>query len=265
MTARSGPLLTDAEIQEIANTTIGQRNNPLWLNERRHRLTGSQFNKARVALKKGGKALAKFIHKWVNNEEATRSHLKAIKWGVDNEDKVIAKYKKQSQYDVRETGLWLFPNRILGASPDAIVYPNKESNTPIGILEVKCPYSAVFKKPVKYLYWNEDTQKTDLHKEHAYYDQIQGQLFATKVEWCDLAVWSPHMFEIVRVFPDIEWRDKVLPELEKFYKDMLEPALPRGVCHYVNFWKFHLMTSCVGVGKIQYITWQNFAICFKLF
>jgi len=142
--------LSESEIEEVARRTSAQRENELWLQLRQGRLTASQFGEAIDAYSNG--TIDKFVKSWVGT--STQKKCKAIEYGIRNEPLVIEKYQTVTGYRVESTGLWLFPNRILGASPDGLVYCLPSDTQPSGILEVKCPYTALFRKRIKWIYDN---------------------------------------------------------------------------------------------------------------
>ena len=213
------PLLSYTHIEEIAMATAGQRNNPLWLKMRVGRLTASHFGRVYRASQSKGRYAADDIRKslWESNDI---SQCPPVKWGIDHEKDAIEAYKKQTGYEVKETGLWLFPNRYIGASPDGLVYIDGRFS---GILEVKCPWRLRYLnnidtardvvKELPFLTW-----PLGLNKTHDYYHQVQGQLAATNAAWCDFVVWCPNNFTVtVRVEPDPIWLSTVFETIQHFY------------------------------------------------
>ena len=65
----------------------------------------------------------------------------AIKWGVDHEPVAIDAYQNATGSIVKPTGVWMFHNNLMGASPDGLVFTDPHAASAVGILEVKCPYS----------------------------------------------------------------------------------------------------------------------------
>ena len=51
------------------------------------------------------------------------SRVKAVQWGVQNEAEAINHFRKCTGLPVAETGIWLDPNGVLGASPDGLIGP----------------------------------------------------------------------------------------------------------------------------------------------
>ena len=66
-----------------------------------------------------------------------------------------------------------------------------------------------------------DTTLT-LREKHAYYYQVQMQLFITNAEYCDFIVWTLKDIYFQRLFPDnILWTDDALAKATNFFKDSI--------------------------------------------
>ena len=156
-----------------------------------------------------------------------------MRWGMDHEKFAVCEYCQITDRDVKSTGLWLFPNKYLGASPDGIIWKDREETEVEGIIEVKCSWpareydweSAI--KNGKRPKWILDDDAKILDRAHNHYHQIQGQLFATEAKWCDLVTWAPKFIKIILVYPDWGWYRRNLPVLKKFYREFLEPLVPK--------------------------------------
>ena len=133
-------LLTFEEIETVAENTKGQSMNADWRNLRKGKLTSSMF----------GRVLSVAASPSESNVEKLRAdlftpkkldYIPAIKWGIAHEAQAITAYAHDSKTIVKPTGIWLYPNGVMGASPDGLVYNSVTERNPAGILEVKCPYS----------------------------------------------------------------------------------------------------------------------------
>ena len=60
--------------------------------------------------------------------------MKAVQWGVNNEEEAIKAFTLKTGKTVKETGIWFHSSGILGASPNGIV----DHET---AFEAKCPYT----------------------------------------------------------------------------------------------------------------------------
>ena len=92
----------------------------------------------------------------------------------------------------------------------------------LGLVEIKCPYKcskehirsgADWRKFLRYL-----DASNKLIPTHDYYHQIQGQLCATNLDWCDFVVWCPSAFLVQRINLDPVWRSTTLFSLHSIYQ-----------------------------------------------
>ena len=74
-----------------------------------------------------------------------------------------------------------------------------------------------------------------LKRNHAYYHQVQLQLYVTSANWCDFCVYMTKGIAIESIYPDMEWKVKNLPKLHYFSDNILLPEilLPRMKPSYV--------------------------------
>ena len=181
------------EIFKIAKETIGQAKNKRWHEFRKNRLTASLFGQAlRVYENPSAHSIAALNLKIAGGQDL--SHIESVQWGNEFEDTAIASYCIQTGRKVSPTGIWLFPDGMLGASPDGLILYNENNPEPRGIIEVKCPFSVRFEHFAdmqsmdnlpRYL-----TRDLKLNPKHDYYHLVQGQLYATKAEFCDFVMWT---------------------------------------------------------------------------
>lgn len=200
------------DLNILERETIDQLRSPKWHAERRKRLTASNFGiicKAKVQ-----KTLETKL-KDVLYKKDTYYKIKAIKYGQENEERALQKYKEiHSSYVIRSTGLWVHKEfQYFGCSPDALVNEN-------GILEIKCPYSVkdihpgTAIKAGKLDFLSEDGM---LKEWHNYNFQIQDQLAITQKKWCDLCVYSSKGIYIVRIFQKKSFIDNMFQKLQDIY------------------------------------------------
>ena len=114
-------------------------------------------------------------------------------------------YQNKTGSIVKPTGVWMFRNNIMGASPDGLFFTDPHGACAVGILEVKCTYSmrdvkveypAEWRNYLNYLDCNNDLKKT-----HEYYHRI-GAMAAVGVEWCDFVIWTPRNVKVPRIKRD---------------------------------------------------------------
>ncbi len=218
--------ISQDRIRVIADRTVGQNQNPLWHSYRKNRITASHFGEFTKAFDKYLNCTARYEsgfnlvkYKIIRNEKPPP--VPAIEWGIKHESDARHEYEKRTGQKVIETGIWLFQEGHLGASPDGLILDPSNPQNVLGIIEIKCPFRMIdiqiatgteWKQHLEYL---EDGNK--LKHGHNYYDQVQGQMLATRAQWCDFVLWSPNNINIERIFPDKEWETRNLTKLEVIY------------------------------------------------
>lgn len=206
----------------VKELTVGQRNNPVWQQFRKMRVTASNFGLVLRSIGRNQYNQSLFTTLMGGYSLATASAA-SVQWGIDHEMTALSDYSQKTGNPVQQAGLYLCEKGWLGASPDGIV---SESH----IIEVKCPWSlragqSVFEAAMyrKDFYLTVDDQcNLHLKRNHTYYHQIQGTLHITGANICDLYVWTPTDSEIVRIEKDPGWLIN-LSKLELFFKDVFIP------------------------------------------
>jgi hypothetical protein len=140
--------------------------------------------------------------------------VQAIQWGIEHERDAISTYEKATGSEVKACGLLVSPNGFLGASPDGFVGENVA-------LEVKCPrqmrsskFSDVVSNDKTFFIGKIDNSECDsqrfLKPDHAYYHQVQGQMYLSGRSECHFVVWSPEEAIILKVAKDDTWASKLV-------------------------------------------------------
>lgn len=175
--------LTTTCINSVSTLTVGQRDNPLWHNARKNRLTASSFGHVLNAKRATPSLIKKILG------EYDIASVKAVAWGVTNEDEGIKAFECRSGLKVEKTGLWLHESGVLGASPDGLIGQNH-------VVEVKCPYAhrnSTIEQTLGHdgfcLTKNKEGLIT-LKENHIYWHQVQGQLYLTNRLFCYFIVWT---------------------------------------------------------------------------
>jgi YqaJ-like viral recombinase domain len=167
--------VTLIEQQLIEKETRGQASNSRWFEERRQRLTASNFGEVCKRRAPPGPLVKRILYS-VNFTSA------AIEWGKEHESTAITAYEKamnvkynfaEPLFEVHPCGLFIDVERgYLAASPDGVVGQDK-------IIEVKCPYSARHMTPLhatnelKNFYCRaNDKGQLILDRRHKYYYQV---------------------------------------------------------------------------------------------
>ena len=234
---------SNVEIEELAQKTIGQSDNPLWRKERIGRLfsslmirviniantlhpyKGADFQELPWFLKKRIYWLRKCLIQF-NRLDG----IPEIDWGNIHEKDGISSYVTKTGYIIQETGLWLSPSGFLTCSPDGLVFINEKSKYPEGILEVKCPYklrnfqkiqSSDSIKSLSYIDFN-----LKIYSGHKFYHRAKSEIYATRTSWCDFLIWAPAGVLITGVERDEEWIETNIPLVEDMYETYLLPTSP---------------------------------------
>ena len=124
---------------------------------------------------------------------------------------------------------------MLGASPDRVVDDKL-------LVEVKCPYVArnreISSTTVPYL--KGDTDGIVLDENHAYYYQIQGQLYCAEREYCDLVIYTFKDIKVIRVARDNTFIGCMIEKLTEFYNNYFKNiVVDRFLFKDYNMYKFY--------------------------
>lgn len=200
--------LTKEKIIEIEGKTVSQHKNNLWTTLRKSRITASIAAEV-VKNMKRYKSCLNVTKKILNPPKL--DHIPAIANGRKGEEKAFELYRKITNIPIRKCGIFIDEDRCyLAASPDGICEAKQ------CVIEIKCPYTAVDSKELKYL--NNGKLKTN----HNYYTQIQLQLHVTKMKMCHFIVYSMKsgFIHIETIFYDTNFVEDVLTYIDKFYKEI---------------------------------------------
>ena len=164
--------ISSKDIVKISDLTVRQRDNPSRHLARKGRLTASNFGVVLKAKRVTPSLLKRLLG------EYDLSRIKAVQWGVNNEEEAIKAFTSKTGKRVEDTGIWFHSSGILGASPDGIV----DDQT---VLEAKCPYTernktieeAVQSSATFFLEKCEREQCYTLKKDHIYWHQVQGEMY----------------------------------------------------------------------------------------
>ena len=203
--------------------TVGQSESPKWREERRVRLTASNFG---AIIKRKMAPSESFMRSIFNPVDISK--VSSVSYGRNREgiakEKYIKKMEKNKKHVITlfDTGLCVNPSfPHLGATPDGRVL-DRSVATPLGILEIKCPCKFRDFLP-------EDASshrdfclqmvnnKLMLKENHPYYYQVQGQMAIAQVEWCDFAVYTTKGIHVQRIsYNNDVWQD-MFCKLNDFY------------------------------------------------
>lgn len=211
--------------EEMEKTTRLQSKSNDWFKARQQRLTASNFGQI---INRKSCPTEKMLSRLFSKQTFSAP---SLTYGKNNENKGKSKYLSQfPDRHIHECGFVVnneFP--FLGATPDGKLCDNGT----VGILEIKCPYSARDKTIIEacsqisdfYLERNEET--ISLKTSHSYYAQVQGQLMVTGCAFCDFVVFCPNESDLFvqRIGPDLPFMTTMLGALAKFFMTHAHPFL----------------------------------------
>ena len=214
--------ITEAECRAIEKETRNQAESKVWFAQRAGRITASKLKAAcRTDISKPSKSLIKQIC----YPEAHKFYSAATSWGCKHEKRAINVYANKmsdshKKFLVSDSGLHVNPNwPHLGASPDGLV---ECACCGQGTCEIKCPFCSRDKTTeetagLKNSCLLQVENKLSLDRQHAYYYQVQAQLFICEVEFCDFVLWSEQDVYIERIIPDNKFWEEVVAKATKFF------------------------------------------------
>ena len=223
---------TREEIEQIAKATCGQINNPTWRALRHGRLSCNLFQQTfwtayNLKHNKYQDVTDDYVKMWrsaIFHYGRDISGIPSLVYGSKSEQKAINQYELNSGNKVTPTGLWLFPDVPMYASPDGLIC---SSNGKIdGVIEIKCPstlenettYSAL--RSLDYLDADGRLKENSRH-----FHQVQGHLYATKANWCDFVIWAPDIYQRERIKPSEYWVNEQLPLIKELLCTRLIPEM----------------------------------------
>ena len=230
--------VTDETAEALEKETRLQSKSNLWYKHRAGRVTSSCMKAVcHTNVANPAQSLVKSI--CYPQELAFSS--KQTDWGQKYEKVAREQYLKSQRprhaniLEVTDSGIVINPKwPFIGASPDGIVDCYCCGK---GVLEIKYPYShrhesieaAASNDPNFCLKKDEDLLYLD-HK-HAYYYQVQTQMFVCNVDYCDFCVctfpesvdeFSPY---VERIFRDIEFWEDCVEKAKHFFTVCLLPEI----------------------------------------
>ncbi|KAH7935720.1 hypothetical protein HPB52_012963 [Rhipicephalus sanguineus] len=186
-------VLSPLQAQCLEKNSQQQRASQTWCQERKHRLTSSNFGTVLMRSHWSSKGLGHLT------SAKDLSRVPAVRYGLANEAGALQRYQDVLRHtgrdvELQSVGLFVNPEQPwLGASPDAIVHDPVE-DPPWGCVEVKCPYSMKDADQEKLLSCRDICVSFDslnhpaLKQSHPYFAQVMGQMAITKLQWADCYV-----------------------------------------------------------------------------
>ena len=113
--------VTTNEIALIQSITVGQRDNPLWMDARQWQITASNFGRVCSQQREPG-YYPPFLLKLIIGDYGQPASA-ALEWGSSHEDIAIQTYEQKTGQTVYPCGFFISDSHpFLGASPDGIVF-----------------------------------------------------------------------------------------------------------------------------------------------
>ena len=212
--------LTEEMVRNVEEATRQQSKSRLWYRYRAGRVTAS---KMRQVCRTSDEMPSQRLIKELCYPELFKFTSKATSWGCEHESAACRRYFEQMKdqhgdFSMSNSGLVLNPEwPHLGASPDGIV------NCYNSVQDIARDSSSCLQ-----------TSDTDgsphLDHNHAYYYQVQAQIFLCQVQYADFCVCTfPHgshpEIHIERIFPDAELWQTCIHKSTKLFRTSLLPEL----------------------------------------
>ncbi|KAH7957047.1 hypothetical protein HPB52_014633 [Rhipicephalus sanguineus] len=224
LSANSEKQLLDLQVDEnrqarIEEETRGQASNHEWHEQRRLRLTASDFQA--VCTRKDSTPCDALVRRLLHPKGFATA---ATEHGKQHESVALQLYASEKGTVVQPCGLFVdLEHGFQAASPDGLVGTDR-------IVEVKCPFRYKEDEPMeaarKFLTKKQKDGASVLSRSHRYFYQVQGQLHIISRIMCDFVVYTTkeiHVQEIHR--DDAFWKTKMEPFLLRFYKDCVLPEI----------------------------------------
>ncbi|XP_048244174.1 uncharacterized protein LOC124137475 [Haliotis rufescens] len=210
--------ITDDQAADLESKTRKQAKCSLWHEERRWRLTASQFGTICKCTTRRNKT--KLCEQIVSGRKLVCN---SVRHGLQQEPKAIAKLEIACNVHVHSCGMFVDSELpFLAATPDGVI----DSNT---IVEVKCPYSArneVIAPGKLFPYLCERNGLMQLKENNNYYFQVQGQMYLSKRKYCLFAVCTFKDFFVQKISLNEEYcTGSLIPRLSLFFESFLKPYI----------------------------------------
>ena len=219
---------------EIELLTRGQAETPLWYSVCAKRITGSKCGKILCQHTRTDALLKSVLY-----PTTLLNKPPPIQWGIHHEklarNLYVQHMRNQGHINLSVEDCGFIVNLYegwLGASPDGRVH-DPSSDQPNGLLEIKCPYTKRAQTPQEAredtaFYCTLENGKLKLKHNHAYYHQVQQQLYVSKdtFSWCDFCIYTTKGCLVTRISLDEKWVEENIPKLEAYFEEcMLEEII----------------------------------------
>uniref|UniRef100_A0A1Y1LUC9 YqaJ viral recombinase domain-containing protein n=1 Tax=Photinus pyralis TaxID=7054 RepID=A0A1Y1LUC9_PHOPY len=214
-------VLRCADKKKICMETASQSNSNLWYQERKKRITASNFG--RVCKLRKTTSTAKLVSQLLYTTFAGNS---STTFGLENEETAIKLFQNAHNVSVTQSGLVIDDELpYLACSPDGLVGNNC-------IIEIKCspksgplsPLEGAKQKKIDFCVI--ENGKLTLKRSHNYYYQIQGALHICKKQLCYFIIYTLGGLHVETIERDDDfWETKMKEKLADFYFNSLLPEI----------------------------------------
>ncbi|XP_055529000.1 uncharacterized protein LOC129721006 [Wyeomyia smithii] len=180
--------VSEHESFNICTETVNQSTSSKWKEERARRITASRAYFLYTYYKTQPEKVKDWKRKIMSMVIPRHVSTPAIEHGLRCEKQAVAAYERDFGKDVLRCG-FVIPPHIpwLGCSPDGIIVDEEK------VIEIKCPEAGKHKclndfiGELPYL-----TKLSSLRKSHAYYAQVQLNIFILKCKSADFLIYSAY-------------------------------------------------------------------------
>ncbi|XP_035689579.1 uncharacterized protein LOC118424879 [Branchiostoma floridae] len=222
--------LTPGQIHAIEESTRDQAKSNVWYRQRAGRITASNL---KAACHSNPDKPSKSVVMGVCYPQTQRFVSPFTNWGQLHESTALKVYEERmidnhEGFQTYESGLHINNDwPYLGATPDGLVECKCCGK---GVCEMKCPFTAKDLLPTDLANTrNFCLKKTNdivhLDRSHAYYYQVQAQMFICDVEYCDFVVWTKKGVFIERILPNAEFWDSATLKSKEFFDKAILPEI----------------------------------------
>ena len=226
---------TKDEQRNAERLTVKQRDSRDWFALRAGRVTASNFKSVMAT---NPTQPAKSVLMNVCSAAPSSFVSPATEWGKQHEKGALASYEQvqapqHTGFSVQNVGVYVSTETpYVAASPDGCVSCGCCGR---GVLEIKCPFKArnltldEFLADKQSCLAVDDDGVAQLKRDHAYFYQVQLQMYAADATYCDFLICSQKFMVILRIAYEPHFiRDK----LDRLRTFMVCAVLPQMLAHH---------------------------------
>ncbi|KAJ8889269.1 hypothetical protein PR048_008767 [Dryococelus australis] len=207
--------LSKEQRDQLERNTRQQNESPKELEEKRKRMTASNFGKI---CKRRPTTSCKILVR--DLLYGTMKSTQAMLYGPFHEELALKAAEQTIGRELNKCGMFVDNEYTYIAATPGLTSDGK------GLVEIKFPLKIANIHPkqaakdgmLEYLKVTDD--RIEINRRHSYHYQIQGQLRVTGKEYCLFGVWSSKGIEVLEIHRDEDfWKKDIEPYLIRFYVD----------------------------------------------